>query len=215
MYTQGILVEKLMLQDGKPGGEERIFLGNGDPLGKLPNSARSSKGAKLNFQHRHDHFFWTIIILIKGDFNDLHDLRRQPSRSSLMSTFSQGVKDKFAVGFLFLFLVKTIFFSFFGQHFTLFVDFWPFPECAAGKLFQEPRTEQTPSLGLQLIKTTSSPPTMLYPHHPYKYNQCHDDTIILLIYKVCIMAAICVGMVVTTHVFYVQHKGKVSVSNSK
>ena len=47
MYTQGILVEKLMLQDGKLGGEERIFLGNGDPLGKLPNSARSSKGAKL------------------------------------------------------------------------------------------------------------------------------------------------------------------------
>ena len=59
--------------------------------------------AMRTFQHRHDHFFSTIIILIKGDFNDLHDLRRQPSRSSLMSTFSQGVKDKFAVGFLFLF----------------------------------------------------------------------------------------------------------------
>ena len=29
-------------------------------------------------------------------------------------------------------------------------------------------------------KTTSSPPTMLYPHHPYKYNQCIVDTIILL-----------------------------------
>ena len=54
---------------------------------------------------------------------------------------------------------------------------------------------------------------MLYHHHPYKYNQCHDDTIILLIYQVCIMAAICVGMVVTTHVFYVQHKGKVSYLN--
>ena len=70
-------------------------------IAKLGEILKRCQAMKI-FQHRH-HFFSTIIILMKGDFNDLHDLRRQPSRSSLMSTFSQGVKDKFAVGFLFLF----------------------------------------------------------------------------------------------------------------
>ena len=93
-------------------GRRGSFLATATHLGNCQTRRDPQKVPNYDFQHRHDHFFSTIIILIKGDFNDLHDLRRQPSRSSLMSTFSQGVKDKFAVGFLFLFLVKTIFFPF-------------------------------------------------------------------------------------------------------
>ena len=143
-----------------------------------------------------------------------------------MSTFSQGVKEKFAVSpfTLSLNLICTPLKDIIDCAICAFEDIL----CNIAMCTQTSkitlrvsclpacqRTQnRTNSVSWFKTDTLSSPPTLLYPNHPYKYNQCHDDTIILLIYKVCIMAAICVGMVVTTHVFYVQHKGKVSISIS-
>ena len=91
-----------------------------------------------------------------GDLGDLGDLRRQPSRSSLVSTWSLGVRDKLNVG--------------------------------------------PTSQGLN--------PPPLQAVLPLGLAKNSDQNQLRLL--VCLLFAVCFAIVITTHVFYHQHKETVS-----